>query len=95
MQSIFYFHTLFFNRLLKVEINNELHLYNDRIDTIIEIRDHIYIFEFKMELPVKTAKAQIKDKGYPTTYLNDAKPIIFFVIKFLRRERNIVGWLGD
>jgi hypothetical protein len=36
-------------RLLGAEIHNEVHMNNGRIDCVIVNRDHIYIFEFKMD----------------------------------------------
>ena len=38
-------------RLLGAEIHNEVHMNNGRIDTVIVNRNHIYIFEFKMNQP--------------------------------------------
>ncbi len=82
-------------RLLGAEIHNEVHMNNGRIDSVIVNRDHIYIFEFKMNQPAKVAIAQIKEKGYATPYLNDGKPITLIGINFLRKKRNIVEWLEE
>jgi hypothetical protein len=79
-------------RLLGAEIHNEVHMNNGRIDAVIVNRDHIYIFEFKMDQPARVALAQIKDKGYATPYLNDLKPITLIGINFSREARNIVEW---
>jgi hypothetical protein len=82
-------------RLLGAEIHNEVHMNNGRIDAVIVNRDHIYIFEFKMDQPAKVALAQIKEKGYATPYLNDGKPITLIGINFSREARNIVEWLEE
>ena len=82
-------------RLLGAEIHNEVHLNNGRIDTVIVNRDHIYIIEFKMDQPAKVAIAQIKERGYPTPYLNDGKPITIIGINFSREQRNIVEWAEE
>ena len=58
-------------------------------------RDHIYIFEFKMDQPAKVAIAQIKEKGYAAPYLNNGKPITLIGINFSREERNIVEWVEE
>ena len=68
---------------------------NGRIDKVIVNRDHIYIFEFKMDQPAKVAITQIKEKGYATPYLNDSKPITLIGINFSREDRNIVEWLEE
>ena len=82
-------------RLLGAEIHNEVHINNGRIDTVIVNRNHIYIFEFKMDQPAKMAIAQIKEKGYATPYLNNGKPITLIGINFSREERNIVEWVEE
>jgi hypothetical protein len=82
-------------RLLGAEIHNEVHMNNGRIDCVIVNRNHIYIFEFKMDQSANLAIAQIKEKGYATPYLNTAKPITLIGINFSREARNIVEWLEE
>jgi len=82
-------------RLLGAEIHNEVHMNNGRIDAVIVNRDHIYIFEFKMNQPANVAIAQIKEKGYAIPYLSDAKPITLIGINFSKKKRNIVEWLEE
>ena len=79
-------------RLLGATIHNEVHLNNGRIDSVIVNRDHIYIFEYKMDQSADIAIAQIKEKGYATPYLSDGKPITLIGINFSKEERNIVEW---
>ena len=74
---------------------HEVRVNNGRIDTVIMNRDHIYIFEFKMDQPAKVAIAQIKEKGYAAPYLNDGKPIKLIGINFSKKKRNIVEWLEE
>jgi ATP-dependent exoDNAse (exonuclease V) beta subunit len=82
-------------RLLGAEIHNEVHINNGRIDAVIVNRDHIYIFEFKMNQPAKVAIAQIKEKGYATPYLNEGKPITLIGINISKKKRNIVEWVEE
>jgi hypothetical protein len=82
-------------RLLGAEIHNEVHMNNGRIDSVIVNRDHIYIFEFKMNQPAKVAIAQIKEKGYAIPYLSDGKPITLIGINFSKKKKNIVEWLEE
>ena len=79
-------------RLLGAEIHNEVHMNQGRIDSVIVNRDHIYIFEFKIDQPAKVAIAQIKDNGYATPYINSGKPITLIGINFSSEARNIVEW---
>ncbi len=82
-------------RLLGAEIHNEVHFNNGRIDAVIVNRDHIYIFEFKMDQPAQVAIAQIKEKGYANPYLSTGKPITLIGINFSKMKRNIVKWLEE
>ncbi len=82
-------------RLLGAEIHNEVHMNNGRIDSVIVNRNHIYIFEFKMDQPAKVAIDQIKEKGYAIPYLNHGKPITLIGINFSHEVRNIVEWLEE
>ena len=82
-------------RLLGAEIHNEVHLNNGRIDTVIVNRNHIYIFELKMDQPARVAIGQIKEKGYATPYLSDGKPITLIGINFSKKKRNIVDWVEE
>ncbi len=82
-------------RLLGAEIHNEVHINNGRIDAVIVNRDHIYLFEFKMNQTAKIAIAQIKEKGYATPYLNEGKPITLIGINISKKKRNTVEWLEE
>ena len=82
-------------RLLGAEIHNEVHMNQGRIDSVIVNRDHIYIFEFKIDQPAKVAIAQIKDNGYATPYINSGKPITLIGINFSSEARNIVEWIEE
>ncbi|MFZ4725099.1 MAG: AAA family ATPase [Paludibacter sp.] len=79
-------------RLMGAAIHNEVHINNGRIDSVIVNKDHIYIFEFKMDQAADIAIAQIKEKGYATPYLSDGKPITLIGINFSKEKRNIVEW---
>lgn len=79
-------------RLLGAEIHNEVHINNGRIDSVIVNKNHIFIFEFKIEQSADEALTQIKQKGYAIPFLNSKKPITLIGINFSSSERNIVEW---
>ena len=79
-------------RLLGADVHNEVHMNKGRIDCVIVNHDHIYIFEFKMDLSAESGLAQIKEMGYVNPYLNSGKPITMIGINFSRKKRNIVEW---
>ena len=60
-------HSIF--RLLGAEIHNDVLLNIGIIDAVIVNRDHIYIFEFKMDQPHKVAIPRLKKRAmtHPTS----------------------------
>ena len=79
-------------RLLGADVHNEVHINKGRIDCVIVNHDHIYIFEFKMDLSADSGLAQIKEMGYANPYLNAGKPVTMIGVNFSRKKRNIVEW---
>jgi len=78
--------------LLGLECKNEVHTANGRIDSVIFAGEYIYIFEFKVDEPVKDALLQIEDKDYASIFANNGKKIIKIGIIFSRKQRNIIEW---
>lgn len=57
-----------------------------RSDLVLETNDTIYIFEFKLNQSAQVALKQIKEKGYATPYLTNAKKVVLVGINFKNRE---------
>ena len=84
-QNIFYF--VF--TLVGLRLNAEVHTNRGRIDAVIEGKDHIFIFELKVDKSAQQALEQIKEKGYAEPYLPQQKIIFLIGINFSSVERNV------
>ncbi len=98
-----YYQSLFHSVMVLVGLNvpSEVHTNKGRIDTVIELSDKIYIFEFKIVLsaaePVEAAKdalAQIQNRGYAQKYRASGKAIHQIGAAFDRGNRNIGAWVS-
>ncbi len=80
-----YFHYTFYLilRLMSVyTVYTEKQQSHGRVDCIIETKDHVYIFEFKLDGTAEEALKQIEDKGYAVPYANDARPVYKIGVSF-------------
>ncbi len=63
-----------------------------RIDTVLETKDMVVIFEFKMDSSAETALKQIYSKGYNERYAKSGKDLFLIGVNFDSGERKIVDW---
>ncbi len=84
-QTIFY---LIFS-LLGLRIQAEVTTNRGRIDAVVELKESVYIFEFKLFGTHQEALAQIKERRYYEKYLDSGKKIILVGAAFDPEERNI------
>jgi hypothetical protein len=84
-QNIFY---LIF-QILGFRVKVEYKTSRGRIDAIIETKDNLYIFEFKLDKSAAEALAQINDKGYYQRFIALNKPIHLVGVNFSSAIRNI------
>lgn len=70
----------------------EVHSSTGRCDAVVEMRDAIYIFEFKQDKTAEEALSQIDEKGYVTPYLSSGKKIIKIGANFSTEIRTIDEW---
>ncbi len=81
--------------LLGYRMNLEVHTSWGRLDAVLETKDQIYIFEYKIDQSAKKAIKQIKDKKYFQPYLNLNKKINLIGINFSVAEKNIDQWIHE
>ena len=62
-----------------------------RIDMLMTLPQHIYIFEFKCNQSAAAALAQIREQGYAEPY-RGGKPITLVGVNFSTEQRNVVEW---
>ena len=89
-----YFHSLFYLIMsgAGIRAQTEVLTSQGRIDLVIELKDKVYIIEFKCEQSSQKAIEQIKEKGYAQRYLSGEKKIYLVGINFSLSKRNIEEW---
>ena len=87
------FQTIFFSifRLLGLYIEAESATNDGRIDAVVQTKDAIFIFEFKLDND-PTALEQIKEKEYYKKYLLDKREIYIIGVNFDSEKGNLIGW---
>lgn len=78
--------------MIGVKISAEEKTNQGRIDAIVEVEDHIYIFEFKLNGSAKDTLEQIKKKEYFEKYWLRGKPITLIGANFSSETRKIDEW---
>ena len=63
-----------------------------RVDCTLEMKNYIYIFEFKMDGSADEALQQIELKGYATPYATDPRRLIRVGMNFASDTRTIAEW---
>lgn len=88
-QTIFYLIFL----LIGVRIAAEVKTNRGRIDAVIELRNRIFLFEFKLNGSAQNALRQIKNHEYARKYADKGKPITLIGATFDTTKRQISEWL--
>ena len=72
-----YYQTIFFSlfKIIGYSINSEVETSDGRIDAVIENKDNVFIFEFKLDKYADEAFGQIMKKEYYLKYQNSGKKI--------------------
>ena len=63
-----------------------------RLDCTLELKDYVYIFEFKMDGSADEALQQIEQKGYAKPYLNGPRQVLRIGMNFSSETRTIAEW---
>ncbi len=89
-----YYQTIFYLifKLIGLRIAAEVKTGNGRIDAVIEVTDHIYLFEFKLNKDATVALDQIQDKAYYQKYRRHGKPITQVGVNFDMSSRTVTDW---
>jgi len=81
--------------LLGQYTKTEVHSAKGRADCIVETKDTVYIFEFKVDSPAEAARAQTDAQGYAAPYAADSRRIVKTGVSFSSTERNITDWVTE
>ncbi|MCB0063396.1 MAG: ATP-binding protein [Caldilineaceae bacterium] len=90
-QTIFYLIFMMFGFRVDAEVKTN----DGRIDAVVELTDHIYLFEFKLDKSAKEALAQIKSHAYYQKYLLHGKPITCIGANFNTLTRTVDDWATE
>jgi len=88
------FHTLFYVTLAAggLPARSQVLNYSGRIDMVVEVKNKVYIFEFKCNQSAEKAIEQIKQKRYCESFRSTAKEIYLVGINFDMDKRNITQY---
>ena len=90
-----YFHYTFYLLMRLIScytVYTEKQLSEGRADCIIETKDYIYIFEFKLDGTASEALQQIRDRGYAKAYEADTRPTTLVGASFSSKTGTIEEW---
>ena len=81
-------------RLMGQHVHTEVHNIVGRADCVVELKDTIYLFEFKLwsSGSPEDALTQIEEKGYAVPYQSSGKKLIAVGASFDEAKRNIGAW---
>jgi hypothetical protein len=89
-----YYQTIFYLifMLLGFRTDAEVQTNQGRIDAVVELSDHIFLFEFKLDGSEEDALQQIKDRAYYQKYQLKGKPMTLVGANFSSTQRQVVKW---
>lgn len=76
-------------RLLGIYVESQVQTADGRIDALVQLKDYVYCFEFKLDGSATEALQQIKDKGYLQPYLNQGKTCIGIGLNFSKETKKV------
>ena len=89
-----YFHnvTSLVFKMLGFYTDVERHTTNGRMDMLVQTKDYIYIFEFKIDKSADEALKQIEEKQYAKPFETDSRKLYKIGVNFSSTTRRIEGW---
>jgi hypothetical protein len=92
-----YYQTIFYLifRLMGITTDAEVKTNVGRIDAVVTLADHIFLFEFKLDQTAAIALQQIKDRDYAAKYRGKDKPITLVGANFDSRTRTVTEWVHE
>ncbi len=92
--SELYFQNFLFTffRLLGLYVEVERATSDGRTDMIVQTKDYIYIFEFKLDKTADEALQQIDEKGYAQPFATDQRPLYKIGVDFSSTKRCVDDW---
>lgn len=76
-----------------LNVKAEYHISNGRIDMVIETKQYVYLFEFKIDKTAAVAMQQINDKGYADKYRHDNRKLFKIALNYNTSSRSIDDYI--
>ena len=70
-------------------IQSEVRSARGRADAVVQAKDAVYVFEFKLNGTAEAALKQIEEKGYLIPYSLDGRRLVKIGVDFDKETRNI------
>ncbi|MEZ4661236.1 MAG: AAA family ATPase [Caldilineaceae bacterium] len=89
-----YYQTIFYLifMLMGFRVAAEVQTNQGRIDAVVELTGHIYLFEFKLDKSADVAMAQVEDHAYYQKYRRRGKPVTYIGANFNSTTRQVDEW---
>ena len=81
-----------FFRLLGLYVQVERATSEGRMDMVVQTRDQVYIFEFKIDKSADAALRQIEEKGYARPFAADPRRLYKIGVSFDSQKRCVTEW---
>jgi hypothetical protein len=78
--------------MIGTHCHSEVRIATGRIDTLVETKDFVYCFEFKLNGTVKEALEQIDTKNYLLPWKGSGKTLFKIGVEFNHEQHNIGAW---
>jgi hypothetical protein len=92
-----YYQTVFYLifKLLGLQTGAEVRTSRGRIDAVVEVKEGVYIFEFKMGGDAASALKQARERGYAEPYRQQKKPVTLVGVVFGAEGQGVVDWAAE
>ncbi len=89
-----YFHnvTALVFKMLGFYVDVERHTTDGRMDMLVQTKDYVYIFEFKIDKTADEALQQIEEKQYARPFERDPRKLYRIGVNFSTATRRMEGW---
>ena len=78
--------------MLGLNCRSEVRIASGRIDTLVETKNYVYCFEFKLNGTAEEALAQIDTKEYLLPWEGKGKKLFKIGVEIDHERRNLGGW---
>lgn len=79
-------------QMLGFYVETERHTSDGSMDMVVQTKDYIYIFEFKLDQSVAKALEQIEEKQYAAPFAQDIRKLYKIGVNFSSAIRKIEAW---